>query len=273
MKKPDRIKLRTFSKQKIIIKIVLLFLAVVTVFTMFTFKFPKSGIKTAFLDLFKYADKMFFSPGLSGMYSFFELLSALLVSLALAVLTTLIGIIFAFVLSLAAAKNLSNTILSNIVRNILSFIRAVPTIIWVLVFSRIANIGAEAAILGMSFHSTAYLVKGFSETFEQIDKKTIEALKACGAGYFEVILQAVLPASINQLISWSFFRFEINFGNAIAVGAAAGAGGIGYQLFMSGNLNFNIKEVGLISYMIFAVSIILEIISSQIRNKMRLENH
>ena len=142
-----------------------------------------------------------------------------------------------------------------------------------MVFSRIANIGAEAAILGMSFHSTAYLVKGFSETFEQIDKKTIEALKACGAGYFEVILQAVLPASINQLISWSFFRFEINFGNAIAVGAAAGAGGIGYQLFMSGNLNFNIKEVGLISYMIFAVSIILEIISSQIRNKMRLENH
>lgn len=28
-------------------------------------------------------------------------------------------------------------------------------------------------------------------------------------------------------------RFEINFTNAVAMGAAAGAGGIGYDLFMA----------------------------------------
>ena len=266
----ERIRIRTFSKQRCTIKIVLFLIGAVTVFTMFTFKFPRTGAHAAVSDFLHYAGKMFLSPAPSSRYSPSELLHALGVSLALAVLTTVIGVVFAFFLSLAAAQNLSNKILSNIVRNILSAVRAIPTIIWVLIFSHIASIGAEAAVLGMSFHSTAYLVKGFSEAFEQIDKKTIEALKACGAGYFEVILQAVLPASINHLISWSFFRFEINFGNAIAVGAAAGAGGIGYQLFMAGIVYFDIKEVGLVSYMIFAVSIILETVSSRIRNKMRL---
>jgi phosphonate transport system permease protein len=64
---------------------------------------------------------------------------------------------------------------------------------------------------------------------------------------------------MSSLVSWTFIRFEINFANAVAMGAAAGAGGIGYDLFMASGFYFNIGEVGFITYLILIVAIILEI--------------
>lgn len=60
-------------------------------------------------------------------------------------------------------------------------------------------------------------------------------------------------------------RFEINFTNAVAMGAAAGAGGIGYELFMSGAFYYNVPEVGVISYLVVAFAIVLEFISSRLK--------
>ena len=267
--KIKKIKIRRFSKQRLLILFVLIFLSCLTLISLFQMEKPDYGIQKAFLQFTEYSKDLFFYPKLSQKYSYAEIFFSLLVSLSLALLTTVFGVVLAFFLGIAASENLSNKYLVKIIRTAMSLIRSVPTIIWVLIFSVVANIGAEAAVLGMSFHSTAYLVKGFSESFDGIDKKTIEALKACGASYIEIISQAVLPASINNLISWSFFRFEINFGNAVAVGAAAGAGGIGYELFMAGSLNFNMSEVGFISYLIFGTAIILEISSTRIRNRIR----
>lgn len=261
------ISIHTFNKQKFLVSSILFCLIVISCVTILKIEFPKNGLKNAFAEFFNYVTKMFLNAKLSGTYSIKELLHSLIVSLSLAILTTLFGIVFAFFLGLAASENLSCKTVANCIRALTSFIRSVPTIIWVLIFSVVSDLGTEAAILGMSFHSTAYLVKVFSESFEQIDTHTIEALKACGASYIEIITQAVLPSSINSLIAWSFFRFEINFGNAIAVGAAAGAGGIGYELFIAGNLNFNISEVGFISYMIFTTAIILEFTSTRLRKK------
>jgi len=50
------------------------------------------------------------------------------------------------------------------------------------------------------------------------------------------------------------------------VGAAAGAGGIGYQLFMSSSFYFNFHEVGVMVYMILAFALVLEIISYRLRS-------
>ena len=121
----------------------------------------------------------------------------------------------------------------------------------------------------MSFHSIAYLVKVFSESFEQINRDTIDALRACGAGFTGIIAQAVIPVASASIISWTFFRFEINFINAVAIGAAAGSGGIGYYLFMAGSLYYDIREVGIITYVIFATVMLLETFSFRLRKTMR----
>jgi phosphonate transport system permease protein len=69
------------------------------------------------------------------------------------------------------------------------------------------------------------------------------------------------------MLSWGFIRFEINFVNAVAVGAVAGAGGIGLQLFLAGSFYHNIHEVGFIVYLCLAVAAALELVATRLRRR------
>ena len=113
----------------------------------------------------------------------------------------------------------------------------------------------------------AYLVKAYSESFEEVDPGVLEALRASGASWWQVVFQGVVPEKVNEMLSWTFIRFEINFVNAVAVGAVAGAGGIGYQLFLAGSFYYNIHEVGLIVYLCLAVAVVLEVVATKLRKR------
>lgn len=265
--KNNKIIIRKFTKSRIYLWSTLSILSLITIFTLATINMGGVKLSSAFLEFLKDLKIMFFEARLSDRYTFLEVFNSLLITIALAILTTLIGSFIALFLSFFAAKNLSNERTSKIIKIIVSFIRAIPTILWVLVFSVVANIGVESAIIGMSFHSIAYLIKAYSESIEEIDTGTIDALKATGASWWQIIFQAVLPSTITSILSWTFVRFEINFTNAVAVGAASGAGGIGYDMFMSGTMYFDIREIGVFVYLIFIVAIILEFISYFLKNK------
>lgn len=265
--KNNKIIIRKFTKSRIYLWSTLSILSLITIFTLATINMGGVKLSSAFLEFLKDLKIMFFEARLSDRYTFLEIFNSLLVTIALAILTTLIGSFIALFLSFFAAKNLSNERTSKIIKIIVSFIRAIPTILWVLVFSVVANIGVESAIIGMSFHSIAYLIKAYSESIEEIDTGTIDALKATGASWWQIIFQAVLPSTITSILSWTFVRFEINFTNAVAVGAASGAGGIGYDMFMSGTMYFDIREIGVFVYLIFTVALILEFISYFLKNK------
>lgn len=265
--KNNKIIIRKFTKSRIYLWSTLSILSLITIFTLATINMGGIKLSSAFLEFLKDLKIMFFEARLSDRYTFLEVFNSLLITIALAILTTLIGSFIALFLSFFAAKNLSNERTSKIIKIIVSFIRAIPTILWVLVFSVVANIGVESAIIGMSFHSIAYLIKAYSESIEEIDTGTIDALKATGASWWQIIFQAVLPSTITSILSWTFVRFEINFTNAVAVGAASGAGGIGYDMFMSGTMYFDIREIGVFVYLIFIVALILEFVSYFLKNK------
>jgi ABC transporter, permease protein len=265
--KNNKIIIRKFTKSRIYLWSTLSILSLITIFTLATINMGGVKLSSAFLEFLKDLKIMFFEARLSDRYTFLEVFNSLLITIALAILTTLIGSFIALFLSFFAAKNLSNERTSKIIKIIVSLIRAIPTILWVLVFSVVANIGVESAIIGMSFHSIAYLIKAYSESIEEIDTGTIDALKATGASWWQIIFQAVLPSTITSILSWTFVRFEINFTNAVAVGAASGAGGIGYDMFMSGTMYFDIREIGVFVYLIFIVALILEFISYFLKNK------
>jgi phosphonate transport system permease protein len=113
------------------------------------------------------------------------------------------------------------------------------------------------------------LTKAFAESIEEMDDGAIEALKASGASFWQIIFQAVVPSSISHMTAWTFLRLEINFTNAIAIGAAAGAGGIGFDLYMAGNHYFDLRELGFITYIVVAAVILLEIAATKIKAKIR----
>lgn len=207
---------------------------------------------------------MFLQPNV-GNDSLAKLAAALGQSIALALVTTVLGAVLGLVCGLMAAQNIAPRWLAIGVKSVMAFVRAIPTILWVLIYSVALGLGPNAAVVGLTFHSMAYLAKVYANSIEEIPQQAIDALRASGCGLLPVVAQAVLPSLAPRLLSWTFIRFEINFANAVVVGAAAGAGGIGYQLYVASNFYFNFHEVGLIIYYILAFVFVLEFVGARLR--------
>lgn len=264
--KTGKIRLKSGDKAERTMRITLLSLTVLTFVSFLFFDLTGFELKTAFVETMHNLKSMFLMPALSH-FTFMEGLFQVIQTLGLAVLSTIIGAVIAFFLALFAATNISKQSVSRVIRVMVAFIRAVPTVLWVLIFAISAGLGSEAAVLGMMFHSIAYLVKAYSEAIEEIDAGIIESLRASGANYWHIVKHGILPSTSTYLLSWTFLRFEINFGVAVAMGAAAGAGGIGFELFMASGFYYDLREVGFITYMILLIAILLEMYSSKLKGK------
>ncbi|MFD1432325.1 PhnE/PtxC family ABC transporter permease [Lacticaseibacillus yichunensis] len=245
-------------------RILLASLALITLYALATIAPDNVDLGVAGKSFLHNLDLMFLHPHL-GQDTLAQLVDALARSIALALLTTLIGAVIAFGLALFTARNLAPAPLATAMRSLMALIRAIPTILWVLVYATVIGLGTEAAVVGLSFHSVAYLVKAFAESFEAVPQEKLDALRVSGARFGLVIRHALWPSVRPSLLSWTFIRFEINFTNAVAVGAAAGTGGIGYYLFMSSAFYFDFQEVGLIVYLVLAFAILLEMIAVALR--------
>lgn len=261
-----KIKTAAKSKSSVVINLTILVLLGLTIYAFLSFDYKNISITKAIVDTIENIKVLFGKPKLS--YNTVSgILHALWVTFSLGVLSTIFGAIIGVFGALLCAKNIANHKVAFIVKSFVAFIRAFPTILWVLIFTVAAGLGGVAAVVGLTLHSAAFLIKAYSESIETMDSGTIEALKAVGASYWQIIIQAVLPASISYMVAWTFLRFEINFANALAVGAAAGAGGIGYDLFMAGSFYFDIRELGFITYIVVATVILLEMVAIKIKER------
>jgi len=261
-----KISIKTGNKSERVMKWTISTLTLLTIMAFLFFNYAGLDLAKAIPETAYNLKVMFLEPGLSH-FTWGEAFYQVGITLGLAFLSTILGAVIAFFLALMAATNLSSKWISKTVRIFVAIVRAVPTVLWVLIFAIAAGLGSEAAILGMLFHSIAYLVKAFSEAFEEVDKGIMEALKATGASWWHIVTHAVVPSTFTYLLSWTFLRFEINFSVAVAMGAAAGAGGIGFELFMASGFYFDMREVGLITYMILLLAIILELMSTRLKNR------
>ena len=265
-KKDGRIRTKSGNKGDQAVRWTLMILTLMTVIAFPFFNYAGLEIGSAISETAYNLKVMFLEPTLSH-FNLGEAIYQVGITLGLAFLATIFGAIIAFFLSLMAATNLAPIWVSRLVRVFVAIIRAVPTVLWVLIFAIAAGLGSEAAILGMLFHSIAYLVKAFSEAFEEVDKGIFEALQSTGANWWHIVRSGVIPSTFTYLLSWIFLRFEINFGVAVAMGAAAGAGGIGFELFMASSFYFDLREVGFITYAILIIAFLLEIISTRLKKR------
>lgn len=263
-----KIKIAAKSKSRLAIRLTILFLIGLTVCAFMSFDYKNIDFVKAVGDTWRNVKVLFGQPKLS--YSTPPgALNALWVTFSFGVLSTIFGAFIAFFGALLCAKNIANPTIANIVKSFVALIRAFPTILWVLIFTVAAGLGSVAAVVGLTFHSAGYLIKAYAESIEEMNSGTIEALRASGAGYWPIIFQAILPSSLSRMVAWTFLRFEINFVNALAVGAAAGAGGIGYDLWMAGNFYFDLREMGFITYIVVIAVILLETLATSVKEKVR----
>lgn len=267
-----RIRLTSVRERNLSVQLTLIVLVALTVVTFARMGYGTVDLLAAARQAFADFGAMMLQPALdppfgAGHFTWGTVIESAVITVAITAICTVLSAIVSFFLALAAAANLSSPIASNIVKGFVAIIRSIPTILWVLVFTVAIGLGSEAAVLGISFHSIAYLVKSYSESFEEIDEGVIEALRASGASFWQVVFQAVTPATITKLLSWTFIRLEINFTNAVAVGAFAGAGGIGFQLYQAGSRYYNLHEVGVIVYVCLIVAFVLEFVSVRLRKR------
>jgi phosphonate transport system permease protein len=173
-----------------------------------------------------------------------------LVTIQLAITSTVIAVIVAFPLSLIAARNLSNPVLYQSIRVVLNIIRSIPELVWALIFVSAVGLGPFAGTLALVLGSVGSLAKVFAESIEAINPKPVEAMEAVGATGSQRIAFAVIPQALVNMISYALLYWEHNIRASFIVGAVGG-GGLGFEIT---------TELNLFQYRQFTVHIIIIIV-------------
>lgn len=156
--------------------------------------------------------------------------SAMAETVSIAVLSLLYSLLLGLFFGMLAARNVFRIpFLAVFTQSFFTFLRAVPTPVWVLLMLVCLGMGPAAGVAGLCIHTTAFFTKSFSQSFESIPEETIESLEVTGATRLSIFCNAILPAAFSQIIAWVGMRLEINFAECAILGMV-GAGGIGFVI-------------------------------------------
>ena len=157
-------------------------------------------------------------------------LPALVEALNIAAVATILGGLAAMGLSFLSTRNLSVwPRLIPVVRRTMDVMRAFPELILALFLIFVMGTSPIPAMIAVAFHTSGALGKLFSEVNENIDRKPIDGLTACGANWLQRMKFGVVPQVLPNYLSYFLLRFEINV-RASAILGFVGAGGIGAEL-------------------------------------------
>lgn len=205
---------------------------------------------------------LFFPPDWSTIG---KMLVAMLESVQMAWLGTLLAAALSLPLSLLAAKNVSGRVGSSVVRQVLNGIRAFPELVLVILIVTVFGLGPVTGTLALGIHSIGTLGKLSSEAVESIDPGPIEAADAVGGTWLQRMRWGVLPQAMPEIVAFWLYRFEINI-RASAVLGVVGAGGIGSQL--SETLRYKeFGQAGMAFIVVVGVTLMIDAISGRIRRR------
>lgn len=221
--------------------------------TLYSYRLPEMGKTFAELARLDFSDMSL-------------ILSSLAETISIAVLSLLYSLILGIFFGMLAAKNVFRIpALSVILQSFFTFLRAVPTTVWVLLMLVCLGMGPKAGIAGLCIHTTAFFTKSFAQSFEDIPDETLEALEAIGASRVQIFMGAVFPSALSQIVAWTGMRFEVNFSECAILGMV-GAGGIGYVI--SNSLNgYHYGTAGTAILLVFAVAYVIERIFVRVKKK------
>lgn len=193
-----------------------------------------------------------------------NLAKAALESVQIAIVGTVFGIGLSLALAVLAARNISPLgPLAWLIKSIAALERAIPALIWAILFIVAVGLGPTPGILALAVGCVGMLVKVYSEAIEEIPMGPIEALRASGASYIQVFFQGILPSVMGVFIAWSVFRFDINVRYSSVLGMV-GAGGIGWELVRAAQVGEYDVAMG-VTLVIFVMVMGTELLSERLR--------
>jgi phosphonate transport system permease protein len=161
----------------------------------------------------------------AGMYAY-----AMLETLAIALLGTLMAAIAAFPLGFLAARNTTiNGLVKFFARRSFDTLRGVDILIWALIWINVVGLGPFAGVLALFMSDLGIFGKLFSEAIEAADDKPVEGVLSTGGSSLAAVRFGILPQLMPVLLSQVLYAFESNTRSASIIGIV-GAGGIGLIL-------------------------------------------
>ena len=193
-------------------------------------------------------------------------LTALVETLHIATLGTLLAVAMAVPLGLLAARNVTPSLTLNLAAKFVFVAsRSVNSLVWALLFVAVFGPGPLAGTLAIAFRSIGFTGKLFAEGLEEASRGSIEALTAAGAGRAATLAFGYWPQVRPTFWSIALFRWDINIRESAVLGLV-GAGGIGVALDTALNLLYW-DQVAVVLAAIFCVVILAEVIVTAVRRR------
>lgn len=182
----------------------------------------------------------------------------------MSVAATTTAALFAMMLAMVGSRTTRiNTFFSVIARGLASVFRNIPLVAWAMILMLAFSQSLLTGYLALFFGSLGFLTRAFIETIDEASIHAVEALQATGASYSSIILQAVLPSSLPQMVSWLLFMIDTNIRDATLVGLLTGTGvGFSFDVYYK---SFHFHEASLVVIVIVITIIAIEMISNSIR--------
>lgn len=185
-------------------------------------------------------------------------------TILMSVAATTVAAIFALMLAMVGSRTTRiNLFFSVTARAIASVLRNIPLVAWAMILMLAFSQSQLTGFLALFFGSLGFLTRAFIETIDEASVHAVEALQATGASYSSIILQAILPSSLPQMISWLLFMIDTNIRDATLVGLLTGTGvGFSFDVYYK---SFHFHEASLVVLMIVITIISIEMVSNYIR--------
>ncbi|MDP1732539.1 MAG: phosphonate ABC transporter, permease protein PhnE [Devosia sp.] len=196
-----------------------------------------------------------------------EYFYAMVVTLNIAFLSTLIGGFFAFFLCFFASTNLMGANPARLViRRVMELCRAFPEIVLAGMLAAVLSLGPIAAIFAVSVHTIGALGKMFFEVVENADMKPDEGLRSLGASWFERVRFGMVPQVMPNFVSYFLLRTEINVRASTIIGAVGG-GGIGEVFRLSISRDHAAKTYAIV-ILLFVTIVAVDQLSALLRRRL-----
>lgn len=141
---------------------------------------------------------------------------------------------------------------SGMIAGMLSIFRAIPDLIWALLFVSAIGLGSVAGILALAISYVGILGKMYADIFDEVDMGPLEALYSSGASRIQLTCLGILPQALPNLLSYTLYSFECCIRSASILGFVGG-GGIGYEI----SLSVRLFKYGQVCTLMFAMIVAL----------------
>lgn len=204
-------------------------------------------------------------------------------TIQISVMGTLIAVLIGFPLGLLATSTFSfqgilhetdyrgfgprhalKVCLYGMARGLLSLFRCIPEFVWAFMFVRAVGLGPFPGVLAIGVAYGGMLGKVYSEIFESVNERPLEAIQSTGAGRLQVFFYGWFPQVLPNITSYTLYRWECAVRTSAILGLV-GAGGIGQQIEISIRM-FNFHEVTTLLIILFSLVAGADYVSAKVRS-------